>query len=876
MPNQIFHFSNTGISSGQRFYLKDEVSGIFLNRLNINSDRSIQASNLVTNNLILQDNLLQSSQASGYLTGVGYSGNYDGGYFLGRTKLSQNTSRLVDSSFGNIWTPKDSNRAWRGVSISSDGKYQTAVAFNERIYVSNDYGNTWNPRDNFRKWTDVSISSDGKYQIAIDQATVPNGRIYVSSDYGNTWIVKDSARNWRRISISSDGKYQTAVVFNGQIYVSSDYGNTWTAKEANRGWWAISISSDGKYQTAGAYNGQIYISSDYGNSWLAKDSNRPWITSSISSDGKYQTAATSGAGIYVSSDYGNTWVAKETARSWNFVSISSDGKYQSAVVDTGQIYVSSDYGNTWTAKQTNRKWSCISISSDGKYQTATVGFIVDVGQIYISKTDEQIDGNLYVDNLYATTGFFSISGATALALPNNPLSVVGSGNSYVQVNIQNRASGTTATADLVITANNGTDSANFINLGINNSGYNDPTFSNGSGLDGYLFINGGSLDIGTQTANTNIEFHIGGTTLDKSIARITSDGLNIVSGGLTASNIVYNTGAQNISGAKTFFDSGIFSLSGASPLFLPNNPLSIVGSGNNYLQLNIQNRATGTDASADLVITANNGTDSSNYINLGINNSGYNNASYNNATGYDGYLFIDGGDLDIGTRTPGKIVEFHAGGTTESKVIARISESGLNIVSGGLTVSGINTALSTDVMNFLPKVKSSNTISIFAPGSQGSTTGPGTRNRRFSLIYLPSSGNITGMIAHTVNAPNNVNSHIALWNVGVNGLPGNILTGVTGSVGTTASGELTFPVNIDILGGFYYMSFTPELAMSASSLAAINHNIDSIYGSLFGKSSLTGAPLSPVYTATVFNQTNHETFSYSNSTIPNLGIRYRP
>ena len=49
MSTQIFHYSNTGISSGQRFYLKDEVSGIFLNRLNVNSDRSIQASNLVYN-----------------------------------------------------------------------------------------------------------------------------------------------------------------------------------------------------------------------------------------------------------------------------------------------------------------------------------------------------------------------------------------------------------------------------------------------------------------------------------------------------------------------------------------------------------------------------------------------------------------------------------------------------------------------------------------------------------------------------------------------------------------------------------------------------------------------------------------------------------
>ena len=161
---------------------------------------------------------------------------------------------------------------------------------------------------------------------------------------------------------------------------------------------------------------------------------------------------------------------------------------------------------------------------------------------------------------------------------------------------------------------------------------------------------------------------------------------------LSAPNLVYNTGNQTISGVKTFANSGIFSLSGAAPLGLPNNPLSIVGSGNTYLQLNIQNRATGAFASADLVITANNGTDSTNYINLGINNSGYNDPTFTNGSGLDGYLFIDGGNLDIGTRTAGRAIEFHAGGTTAGSTIARITSSGVNIVTGNLTTNRINSS----------------------------------------------------------------------------------------------------------------------------------------------------------------------------------------
>jgi len=156
------------------------------------------------------------------------------------------------------------------------------------------------------------------------------------------------------------------------------------------------------------------------------------------------------------------------------------------------------------------------------------------------------------------------------------------------------------------------------------------------------------------------------------------------------------TGDQTISGIKTFANSGIFSLSNALASGLPNNPLSVVASGNTYVQLNIQNRATGVNASADLVITANNGTDSSNFINLGINNVGYNDPAFTNGTGLDGYLFIDGGNLDIGTRTPGRAIEFHAGGTTVGSTIARISQSGLNVVSGNLTVNNTGVLLSGD------------------------------------------------------------------------------------------------------------------------------------------------------------------------------------
>jgi hypothetical protein len=207
-----------------------------------------------------------------------------------------------------------------------------------------------------------------------------------------------------------------------------------------------------------------------------------------------------------------------------------------------------------------------------------------------------------------------------------------------------------------------------------------------STLTGNLNVNGNTT-LGDATSDTV-------TFTARSASDITPSTNNSVNLGSSALN--WGTGFLNnlrvksdaiVTGYFSGLGSGTFSDgSGFITTTLLNNPLSVVGSGNNYMQLNIQNRATGTDASADLVITANNGTDNTNFINLGINNSGYNNAGFTNGTGYDGYLFIDGGDLDIGTRTAGKAIEFHAGGTTQDKTIVRISESGLNLVSGNLNL----------------------------------------------------------------------------------------------------------------------------------------------------------------------------------------------
>lgn len=99
------------------------------------------------------------------------------------------------------------------------------------------------------------------------------------------------------------------------------------------------------------------------------------------------------------------------------------------------------------------------------------------------------------------------------------------------------------------------------------------------------------------------------------------------------------------------------------------------GSVNNYLQFNIQNNHGGQTASTDIVATANNGNESSNYINMGINSGGYAGASilgYTNRA----YLYSTGTDLVIGNASNNQNLIFFNGGTDNANEVIRVDAAG--------------------------------------------------------------------------------------------------------------------------------------------------------------------------------------------------------
>ena len=117
------------------------------------------------------------------------------------------------------------------------------------------------------------------------------------------------------------------------------------------------------------------------------------------------------------------------------------------------------------------------------------------------------------------------------------------------------------------------------------------------------------------------------------------------------------------------------------------NVISGKGNLNNYLQLNIQNTNQGTNASSDVVATADNGNESTNYIDMGINSENYSQNFVGAAN--DAYLYSTGNDLHIGNTTPNKVLQIFAGGSDvdiHNKLV--ISPNNQHQMTGSLDVSG--------------------------------------------------------------------------------------------------------------------------------------------------------------------------------------------
>lgn len=125
---------------------------------------------------------------------------------------------------------------------------------------------------------------------------------------------------------------------------------------------------------------------------------------------------------------------------------------------------------------------------------------------------------------------------------------------------------------------------------------------------------------------------------------------------------------------------------GNNEVLLANVIGQFAGSSETFIQLNVQNNDG--NGSGDIVVTANNGTDSTYFIDMGMNGDLFDAVEYNSMKALDGYLVVQGdtglpgGNLVIGTATANKNVNIILGGTTEGDIMAQfIDNTGFKMVN---------------------------------------------------------------------------------------------------------------------------------------------------------------------------------------------------
>ncbi len=251
-------------------------------------------------------------------------------------------------------------------------------------------------------------------------------------------------------------------------------------------------------------------------------------------------------------------------------------------------------------------------------------------------------------------------------------------------------------------------------------------FLRGSGIELFRVQENGNIGIGTSTpyaklsvvgevvashytATTTATSTFGGSIAVTEVATSSfAGGINVTSGCFAVNNVCVGGSSGGVSGSGTagsmayWTDTGtigatttptVSAITATSPTatstfagavkigsgnLLPAAPFQIGGTLDSYLQANIQNLSSGTSASSDWIATNNLGTDSTYYVDLGINSSNYSNSSYTITGPNDAYLYAQSNALSIGTATssPLGVIKFHTGGTLAENERMRIDVNG--------------------------------------------------------------------------------------------------------------------------------------------------------------------------------------------------------
>ena len=179
-----------------------------------------------------------------------------------------------------------------------------------------------------------------------------------------------------------------------------------------------------------------------------------------------------------------------------------------------------------------------------------VNYVGNVNSIQVTGNTGQFFG-------YASNGFNALYAGIPIGYlvePQTVYQMTGNYDGYAALNMQNINTGPNSSFDLFITADNGSVTDGFLDLGLGSSNYNYPGYSLLGRNDGYLFVTGntttggGNMIVGTGL-NNDVVFATGGLNVQNEVMRISgTPGSNTVIIKSNISSTTTQTGALQVRG----------------------------------------------------------------------------------------------------------------------------------------------------------------------------------------------------------------------------------------------------------------------------------------------------------------------------------------
>jgi hypothetical protein len=316
---------------------------------------------------------------------------------------------------------------------------------------------------------------------------------------------------------------------------------------------------------------------------------------------------------------------------------------------------------------------------------------------------------------------------TSAGLTDAVIIAAGDSEGYVQNSLVNLGEGASSSADYIAYALEGDNMHGWVDMGITNASFNDPTYGVTGPHDGYIFMSApenttgkGNLVIATDNTGTDnkIVFAAGGLgtgneqmviTPNQNVhIEIETPSTSATTGAFTVVGGVGITGDMSFDGLLRTKGT-IFIGEGAeqfeSDADLTNAKFVANLSGGPYAQMAIHNPTS--SASTDMIVYASNGDDVSGWIDMGITGSTFSQSAFGITGANDGYIFMEApegttgkGNLVIATGDRGteNAIVFAAGGFASGRdqmaiypdvnVHIEIATPSTSATTGALTVVG--------------------------------------------------------------------------------------------------------------------------------------------------------------------------------------------